>query len=120
MPHRDAEAARMERLLRTLTPPAAVTAPYRLQVVQAAFEARLNVLARRTRRRCTAVVLLVCCLLALPGWLLGRSGLGDRLAASGLPWPLKSAVPIDLQAKPSAAIDGYESSLIHAHVHSRA
>jgi hypothetical protein len=64
---RDADARVLEQFLRTMAPPATLTAVYRQRVVRSSLEAREKVLSRRRKQGlwlavcCTAFALLIPC-----------------------------------------------------------
>lgn len=73
MSPRDTEARIVEQFLKTMAPPAAMTASYRHRVVRASLETRMQVLAfRRIQRVVIMAVALVFVLLA-PGYVLTQS-----------------------------------------------
>lgn len=108
---RDTDARVLEQFLRTMAPPATLTAVYRQRVVRSSLEAREKVLARRRKQGlwlaacCTLFALLVPCL-CLTLTLQSRPSMlayGERLTYAE---PLLNA--------PRAAVDRFESAAIQA------
>lgn len=112
----DADARVLEQFLRTMAPPAALTAVYRQRVVRASLDARTKVLLRRQKQVMLAVCVCVSFLLVLPGALLTLAASWQSSRETTADFTAQSAVPPTASRFP---IDGYELSLIEAQVHSR-
>lgn len=108
----DADARVLEQFLKTMAPPAALTAVYRQRVVRASLEARTKVLLRRQKQMVLLVCICVSFLFLLPGMLLTLSmrtffsqNASEWLAADTLSPP---------PSAPHLAVDSYELSAMDA------
>lgn len=108
----DADARVLEQFLKTMAPPAALTAVYRQRVVRASLEARTKVLLRRQKQMVLLTCVCVSLLFLAPAVLLTASmrtlfsqDISAWLAADTLTTP---------PASPKVAVDGYESSAMDA------
>jgi hypothetical protein len=118
MKSRDSEI--LEQFLRTMAPPAALTATYRQRVVRASLKARSKIEARRQLRRMLAGALLLGCFLMAPAGMMSVarhvwSGVHDEVALGA-----EDAGDADRALpKIGTAVDGYELSVIRAQLQSR-
>lgn len=111
MSSRDGDARILEQFLRTMAPPAALTASYRQRVVLASLEARTKVLQQRRLYRLVIAGSVCACLM------MGALGLGilavvaqqDMIAQT----PADTTDPAQMNARPPTA-DGFESNLIQS------
>lgn len=115
MPSRDADARVLEQFLRTMAPPAALTATYRQRVVCASLDARAKVVLVRRAGRCLAAVVLLWCAVLVPSYVL--SHLFSRINI--LPgWRLET-VDVRQTVTPvfhsmQAAAEGYELAVLQS------
>lgn len=120
MPSRDIEAKVLEQFLRTMAPPAALTATYRQRVVQASLEARTQVVSWRRVQRCFVVGMAICCALLAPGFLLTHAARTWVLPALQIQTADASESVAPVLSSMHAAVDGFEQSIIQFQLQSRA
>jgi hypothetical protein len=115
---RDADARVLEQFLRTMAPPAVLTATYRQRVVRESLTARAQVLHwRRIQRLLGGLAVVGCCLLlpvyalviAVSFWALPALSLDSTVALSESP----GAVSMH------AAVDGFELATIQTQFQAR-
>ncbi len=116
MSQRDGDAQILEQFLRTMAPPAALTATYRQRVVFASLDARTRVLQRRRARRTVVGGVLALCLIAGPIFLgmFALTSLPTAVVDNGAP----SQTGSKATSQP-ATIDGFESALIQSQLSMR-
>lgn len=117
MSHPDADARVVEQFLKTMAPPAALTAVYRQRVVCASLEARTKVLLRRQRQAALVACLCVCFLMLLPGVVLTVSA-RSLLSGNAAAWFAADTIPTP-PVSPRVAVDGFERSAMEAQLQSR-
>ena len=131
MPSRDADAKILEQFLRTMAPPAALTATYRQQVVRASLNARSRLDTRRRLQRLVAGTMIIGCAVFLPvcffaasiqsGYFAMEDGslLGTQSPASGTVFSnAEIGSPISVPGRHATA-DSYELSVIRSQFRSR-
>lgn len=108
----DADARVLEQFLKTMAPPAALTAVYRQRVVHASLEARTKILVRRQRQMTLAICLCLSLLMVLPGVALTISARSFFTGDFG-EWFADVTTPPPRVA-PRVAVDSYETSAMEA------
>jgi hypothetical protein len=120
MPSRDADARVLEQFLRTMAPPAALTATYRQRVVRASLEARTQVVSFRRIQRCVAAGVILCCALLAPAYVLTQTAQSWMLPAFRLDAAHAAEAVAPVRTTMHAAVDGFELSIIQFQLQSRA
>jgi hypothetical protein len=116
VPSRDTEIRVLEQFLRTMAPPAALTAVYRQRVVRSLLEAREQMLSRRRKEGWLLAALGVACAFVLS---VSFSALTSHVPMSVLSRQRPEALVETMLTSPQISVDGYESALIQTHVQIR-
>lgn len=120
MPLRDADARVLEQFLRTMAPPAALTATYRQRVVRASLETRVQIDSFRRLQRCVATVVVVCCALLAPSYVLMQAAQTWVFPAWQIETTDAAETVVPALSSMHAAVDGFELFIIQTQFQSRA
>lgn len=118
MSSRDVNAQVVEQFLRTMAPPASLTATYRQRVVRASLDARGVVLRRRRVQRLIVGLAIGFCALMAPAYAVVVALSLWILPAFPVEGPIAPAPPV--LSPMQAAVDGYELAVIQTQFQARA
>lgn len=110
MPKPDADARVLEQFLKTMAPPAALTAVYRQRVVRASLEARTKVVLRRQRQIILTACVCASLLFLVPAALVTVS-IRTFFSRDVSAWLAADTAP---PAEQKIPVDGYELSAMDA------